>query len=91
VVKLEFSVYDIPRTKDNKVNKTVQMSKEMSQKVNILCDLMNTDFTKATNDMWINAIMRARELGIIDRPTMIQKIGDDFIEGSNPYIRKKYF
>ncbi len=84
---MEISRYDITRTKGNKINKTVPMSKEMSEKVMILCRMMNTDFTKATNDLWISIIMRARECGMIDRPTVIQVVSDKFLETQNPFAR----
>jgi hypothetical protein len=84
---MELSKYDVAVTKENRVNKTVPMSREMSDKINILCRMLNTDFSKGTRDLWINAYLKARESGLVDRPNVIQVASESFLEDRNPFAR----
>ena len=87
---MELSRYDLLVIKSGAVKKSCPMSPEMSEKINEVCSVMNTDYCKATRDMWINVIMQAREQGLIDRPTVLQKASNEMFPVQDPYHRKSY-
>jgi len=89
---MELSRYDLTIAKDNRVNKSVPMSRELSQKINEALRLMpNTDFSKATREMWVRLILEMRDGGYfkeLPETTQIQKITEGYYRDQNPFIKK---
>ncbi len=89
---MELSQYDLMTNKENRVNKSVPMSKELSQKINATLRMMpNTDFSKATREMWVRLILSMGDAGYFkDLPETIQvhKISQQYFRDQNPFVRK---
>ena len=90
---MELSRYDLAMNKENRVNKSVPMSREFSQKINEALELMpNTDFSKATREFWTRLILSMRDAGYFkDLPETVQvtKITEGYFRDQNPFIKKK--
>ena len=79
---MELSRYDLSMTKGERVNKTVPMSKELSEKINLALKYMpNTDFSKCTREMWVRLILSMRDRGVMTEPPetiLVRKTVEDY-------------
>ena len=89
---MELSGYDLAINKENRVNKTVPMSRELSEKINEVLQYMpNTDFSKCTREMWVRLILKMKDEGVFNRQEIIrvQSVADDYFKDHlSPFVKK---